>query len=81
MVSLPEAGRDAVVAWLFAAPFVACGAALPSGELGVAARIAAAIVAALVAYQLLRSAIRRSYEMTGPSASTGATTLLTSAGR
>jgi O-antigen/teichoic acid export membrane protein len=80
MVPLPEAGRDAVVAWLFAAPFVAAGAVLPSHELGVAARIVAGIVAALVAYHLLRSAIRRSSDMAGPSASSGATALLTGAG-
>jgi O-antigen/teichoic acid export membrane protein len=80
IVALPEAARDAVVAWLFAAPFVAAGAVLPSRELGVAARIVAGIVAVLVAYQLLRSAIRRSSDMARPSASSDATALVTGVG-
>jgi O-antigen/teichoic acid export membrane protein len=60
IVSLPGASRDALSAWLLAAPFVAAGALLPSGAVGVTARIAAAIVAVAGTVRLLRSATRRS---------------------
>jgi O-antigen/teichoic acid export membrane protein len=60
MVSLPGALRDALRAWLFASPFVALGALLPRGELGVTVRIVAAITAVAGGFHLLRSAIRRS---------------------
>jgi O-antigen/teichoic acid export membrane protein len=59
LVSLAGASRDTVRSWLFAAPFVAAGAMLPPGVLGVAARIVAMIAALAAGAVLLRSAVRR----------------------
>jgi O-antigen/teichoic acid export membrane protein len=54
MVSLPRATRDALTAWLLAAPFVLAGALLPPGWLGAGGRLAAALVAGACAAALLR---------------------------
>ncbi len=67
LAPLGQASRDALRTWLLAAPFVAAGAVIPAGELGVAARCAAMVLAASGAVLLLRSAARRSpAAMTSP---------------
>jgi O-antigen/teichoic acid export membrane protein len=53
IVSLHGAARDAMSAWVLAAPFVLAGALLPSGWLGVSGRLVAAAVAACGAWTLL----------------------------
>jgi O-antigen/teichoic acid export membrane protein len=60
LVSLPRADRDALGAWLMAAPFVAAGALLPSDALGALARCLLGIVELAVAYRLIRAAIEGS---------------------
>jgi O-antigen/teichoic acid export membrane protein len=58
LVSLPRADRDALAAWLMAAPFVAAGALLPSDMFGAALRFIVGIMAAAGAYYLIRVALR-----------------------
>jgi O-antigen/teichoic acid export membrane protein len=60
MVALPEAFRGATYSWLFAAPFVAAGALLPSDAVGAVVRTALLIVAAAGALVLFRSVSRGS---------------------
>jgi O-antigen/teichoic acid export membrane protein len=55
---LADASRDALRAWILAAPFVAAGALIPAGALGAAARIAAIVVGWAGAALMLRSATR-----------------------
>ncbi len=57
MVSLPQAARDALTAWMLAAPFVVAGALLPPGWVGVSGRIAAVLIAAAGAGMLLRATV------------------------
>jgi O-antigen/teichoic acid export membrane protein len=59
IVVLPGALRDALSAWLIAAPFVIAGALLPATALGVGLRIVAGIVALLCVTRLLVSAVRK----------------------
>jgi O-antigen/teichoic acid export membrane protein len=56
---LTDASRDALRAWLLAAPFLAAGAVIPAGALGAAARIAALLVAVAGTAVLLAGATRR----------------------
>jgi O-antigen/teichoic acid export membrane protein len=65
---LAGASRDALRAWLLAAPFVVAGAVIPAGVLGAAARVTAMLVAATGAAVLLRAATRHSPALADPSA-------------
>ena len=56
LAPLAAVSRDSLRSWLLAAPFVAAGALIPPGVLGVAARVAALAVALAGATLLLRSA-------------------------
>lgn len=60
LVSLRQADRDAVLAWVMAAPFVIAGALLPSDALGAVARLVLGMVGVGAAYHLVRTTLRTS---------------------
>ncbi len=73
LVSLPQAGRDALMAWLMAAPFVAAGALLPSDALGAVARVVLGLILLAGAYVSIRVALQSSSAVpAGPTLETNA---------
>jgi O-antigen/teichoic acid export membrane protein len=60
LVSLPQAERDSLGAWVLAAPFVVAGALLPWGTLGAGLRVTGVLAAAVGGYRLIGAAMRNS---------------------